>query len=216
MPLKEVIVPYLNELQEDAAAIKVVNTVKRINSEYLGFNTDGLAAVDILGQRINLVQKKVLILGAGGSAKAIAYALLQQKALITLCNRTLAKASEFTQQFGGESLDFKQLHDRQFSFDVVINTLPVPAFQEQCAHWSLPQVSNSSQKSIAMDIVYRDTETPFITMALAAGWESITGEALFDAQAKRQLQIWFGKSPLPVGEGDFKHLLLDKRIVPLK
>jgi shikimate 5-dehydrogenase len=172
--------------------------------------------VDILAKRVRLPQKRILILGAGGSAKAIAYALLQQGAQVTLCNRTLARAHAFVQQFGGDSIDFEQLRGMQaFSYEAVINTLPVPAFQEQCADWSLPQVGDANQKPesplwkrIAMDIVYRDSPTPFITMATAAGWDCIPGDALFTAQAERQLEIWFGeseKNPFShnVGEGIF-------------
>lgn len=191
IPHKESIVPLLDELQGEAETIRIVNTIKRVDSHYLGGNTDAPGAASALAAIIPLKQTKILILGAGGAGKAIAYTLLQQGAQVTLCNRTFARAQEFTQQFGGHAIHFAELFaDRDLPYDIIINTLPAHAYSQQCANWLIP----STTPGIAMDIILNPLLTPFIQSAKIAGWRCLTGEALFIAQAVRQLEIWFDLS----------------------
>ena len=188
IPHKETIVAFLDQLFADAAIMRIVNTVKRENDGYQGFNTDAAGAVSVLAAVISLKNQRCLILGAGGSAKALAYALLAQNAEVTLCNRTLLRAVEFTKKFGGKSIDFNSLFtNAEFRYNIVINTLPANAYLQQCANWQIP----GEHPGIAMDIVLKPLETAFIQSAKSAGWRCITGDALFMAQAQRQLKIWF-------------------------
>lgn len=188
IPHKESIVTWVNDLFAEAADLRIVNTIKRENTHYQGFNTDAPGCVSVLEEISSLKKQRCLILGAGGSAKAIAYSLLEKNALVTLCNRTLARALSFTEKFGGKSIDFDALFtSNEFPYDIIINTLPATAFAEQCFGWKIPLTDNG----IAMDIVLKPLETAFIQNAKAAGWRCITGDALFSAQALGQLKIWF-------------------------
>lgn len=191
IPHKETIVPYLDKLSAEAEIIRVVNTIKA-EEEYVGFNTDGIAAVDVLGEMAGIAEK-ILILGSGGSAKAIAHALLAQGAQITLCNRTLQRAQRFTQNYPSEkatSIDFETLFTlKELAHTVIINTLPADAFATQCADWKIPPIKNAVR--VAMDIVLKPLDTLFLQMANAAGYTCIKGDTLFVNQALRQLQIWF-------------------------
>lgn len=187
IPHKEAIVPFLDELIDEAAIVRIVNTIKREEGRYLGFNTDAPGAASVLEVVIPLKNKRCLILGAGGSAKAIAHILLQKKTEVTLCNRTLSRALDFTEAWGGQSIDFGMLFSATtFPYDIIINTLPASAYAEQCADWAIPHTTDG----IAMDIVLKPLETLFIQSARNAGWHCITGDALFDAQGLRQLKIW--------------------------
>jgi 3-dehydroquinate dehydratase/shikimate dehydrogenase len=201
IPHKETIVPLLDELVGTAQAMQIANTIKREDDRYFGFNTDSIGCAAVLQQAgVDLSGCRVLILGAGGSAKAIAHALLEQGADITLCNRTVERAQQFTAQYGGRSMSFGELFSAGgppalpgVPYDVIINTLPAEAFIEQCDHWQLP-AAQPGQIQIAMDIVLKPLRTRFIEKTEAAGWHTITGDALFIAQGERQLQIWFGLS----------------------
>lgn len=191
IPHKETVVEFLDEVFDNAKVIHAVNTVKKEGEKYLGFNTDGVASVDVLSEKINIKDKEILILGAGGSAKAIAHALLTNGAKVTLCNRTLQRAKTFTEQYGGEAIDFSALFAlQQLPYTIIINTLPADAFTEQCGDWKIPLTTDS--KNIAMDIVLKPLDTLFLQRASAVGYFCITGDALFKGQAERQLRIWFG------------------------
>lgn len=190
IPHKETVVALVDELQENAAVMKIVNTIQRVDHRYFGWNTDASGAVNVLEAIKPLKQQKILILGAGGSGKAIAYALLQTGVEVSLCNRTLARAQAFTHRFGGTAIDFAALFtDRNLSYDIIINTLPADAYAQQCANWQIP----ATQHGIAMDIILKPLLTPFLQSAKAAGWHCLTGAALFNAQAACQLKIWFAQ-----------------------
>src|SRR5262249_35057033 len=108
---------------------------------------------------------------------------------VTLCNRTLSRALDFTKRFGGKAIDFTTLFSLQaFPYDIIINTLPASGYVAQCANWQIP---SAPPDGIAMDIVLKPLETAFIQSAKVRGWRCITGDALFHAQALRQQQIWF-------------------------
>lgn len=214
MPHKEKVGLLVDERCGEAQATGIVNTVQRKTTRYLGYNTDGLAAIDLLTQKTKLASLRVLILGAGGSAQAIGYSCLQQGAEVSFCNRTVSRAQRFTERWGGNLLDFQTLLGYStLPFEIVINTLPTDAYDEQCQNWQLPQ-PKQGKPAIAMDIVYQATPaltahefqmddstmeatanpqylTPFLQAATKAGWHCITGDKLFIHQALRQLQIWF-------------------------
>ena len=144
IPHKETVVQFVDELHEEAAVIRIVNTIRREHHCYLGFNTDASGAASVLEEIVALKNQRILILGAGGSGKAIAYVLLARGAKVTLCNRTLLRAVAFTQQFGGTAIDFAALFTAEkFPYDIVINTLPVNAFMQQCADWRIPPLTVS-------------------------------------------------------------------------
>ncbi len=190
IPHKEQIVQELDVLSEEAQIIHVVNTIKRQNNQYQGYNTDGSGAADVLATKFSLAKRRILILGAGGSAKAIAYALLEHDAAITMCNRNRARAETFTAQYGGVTIDFPSLFAMSsLDFDVMVNTLPGEAFAELCQNWQIPPAKGP--ESIAMDIVLKPLDTLFLQKAKHAGWSCISGDALFAAQGLRQLEIWF-------------------------
>jgi 3-dehydroquinate dehydratase/shikimate dehydrogenase len=190
MPHKETVMSYLDDIEAAATAMGAVNTIKVQQGKYIGFNTDGPASVDVLAEKVDLTNAKILILGAGGAAKAIAYALSAQGARITICNRTLERAQTLAQKCAGDTVNFSQLLAlKQISYDVIINTLPAAAFAEQCAHWEMPKIG--PLPPIAMEIVQKPAQTLFLQQAQQAGYICISGDALYKAQALRQSKIWF-------------------------
>ncbi len=199
MPHKEAILPSVDELAEDAKAMGAINTIKRQENRYYGFNTDSQAGAVLLKNKLGTLQgQKILILGAGGSAKAIAYALLTAGSEVTLCNRTLQRAQAFNREHGGDCLSFAALFAlTDFPYTGIVNTLPATAFAEQCESWVIPH-AKGLKPQVALDIVYSFSKdlnqpaiTPFLQKADERGWECISGDKFFNEQAQQQLQIWF-------------------------
>lgn len=190
MPHKESIVPLLDDLSQEAKTVQIVNTIKREHNRYFGFNTDGAGAVAVLEKIKSLTHQNIFILGAGGSAKALAHALMSKGAKITLFNRTLSRAAVFTDHYGGCAMSFDALFAmEELPCDILINTLPAEAFGLQCAHWNIP----ATRHGVAMDIILKPLHTEFIQRAEAAGWLCLRGDVLFTAQALRQQDIWVKK-----------------------
>jgi 3-dehydroquinate dehydratase/shikimate dehydrogenase len=96
-PLKEKVIPYLARISSEAKAIGAVNTLVRGLSGWEGFNTDGKAAVDVLGE---VRGKKVVVVGAGGAARAIVYELVKRGAVVTIVNRTKKKGQDLAIELG--------------------------------------------------------------------------------------------------------------------
>lgn len=189
MPHKLAITPLLDRLQQAAAQTQVVNTIHRVQDQYLGYNTDGAAVAEILSLHCkNLSGKAILILGAGGAAQAIAYSLHEHGAQVVLCNRTQERVSELVARFGYQSLTFENLlAANTLPYTAMINTLPVQAFEEQCAGWQIP---SAKENQVAFEVTYQANPTPFLTLAALAGWHCISGEAMFVRQAQKQQKIW--------------------------
>lgn len=186
MPLKEAVVPYLDRLAPSAAAIQAVNTVVIEEGVWVGHNTDGTGALNAFESVLSVQNRRILIVGAGGTARAIAYTATKRGALVTVLNRSLEKALVLSRQFqcrGGDFSFFPTLVRE--GYDGIINTTPVG----ECIlpEWILPN-------KVAMDVVYTPKETPFLQKAAAKGCRLVYGEAMFIAQALEQQRLWNGNT----------------------
>ena len=187
MPLKEVIMPLLDELDEDAAEIKAVNTIVVQHKIWQGFNTDGLGAIAALEAHGSLAQQKVVILGAGGAAKAIAFVALHKGAQVVILNRTLARAEQLAQDLGCEAAGLDTLsHLADTDYKILINTLPVGEKMD-----ALLNSSYLKSGTVAMDIVYAPIDTAFLKIAKQAGCVCIPGYQMYIGQGLLQEQYWF-------------------------
>ncbi len=185
MPLKEAVLSYLDAIEPQAEKMGAVNTLTIDDQEISGFNTDGPAAVAVLEKITSLQDKKVVILGAGGVAKAIAYSLSQRGARLLIFNRTARHAQLLAQQVGGDGFELDQLDSvlTQQGFDILIHCSPQDPVIE--AHHFDPS-------SIVMDV--RMHSTVFLQQAAKQGAQIVHGHALFIEQAIYQEEIWFNRS----------------------
>ena len=127
MPLKEMIVPFLDDIDSASQKIKAINTItfNAQTSQMCGLNTDGKAVVNLLKQKIALDNQIVIIFGAGGAARAIAYELIQAGVRIHIFNRTLERALKLSHELGCEGHSFDDLAQlKLIPYSVIINTLP--------------------------------------------------------------------------------------------
>lgn len=183
MPLKEVILSMLSQTSIQTKVIGACNTVLVSDHQMIGFNTDGIGALDAIEEKCLVYGKHVVIVGAGGSAKSIAFEAVQRGAYVTLINRTPEKALEIANilgcQWGGLEL-FKKVSEK--GYDILINCTPDSnVIAEQ---WILPG-------KIVMDIVYIPKNIPFLVKALKKNCQIVYGYEMFVYQALEQQRIWF-------------------------
>lgn len=189
MPLKETIVPFLDDLDDDTRAIQAVNTVVKTSSQWFGTNTDGRGALQALSQSVTISDSTIVIFGAGGSARAIAFTALKQGAKVILLNRHVERARKLSNELGCEAYDlndFPKLRD----YHICINTLPSQAYDDPNLRnvWHPDHIKPSA---VVMDIVYQPIDTFFLSVAKGVGCECVPGFQMYVAQAVLQVQQWF-------------------------
>jgi 3-dehydroquinate dehydratase/shikimate dehydrogenase len=194
MPYKEAIVSHLDNTDAHTTKIGACNTVVRAQDGKLyGFNTDAAGVVRPLQQRISLEQAKILVLGAGGAARAAVYGLKERGAEVYILNRTLGPAQKLARSARARLL--KRADLKKLNFDVIINATSVGMGNTR----ESPLNENEIRARYVFDMVYDPPETRLMKMARAAGAEVIPGIEMFVQQAARQFEIWTGK-PAPLDE----------------
>jgi 3-dehydroquinate dehydratase / shikimate dehydrogenase len=194
MPYKEAIVSHLDNTDSHTAKIGACNTVVRAQDGNLyGFNTDAAGIVRPLQQRIELEKAKILVLGAGGAARAAVFGLKERGAEVYILNRTVGPAQKLARSARARLL--KRADLKKLSFDVIINATPVGMGNTR----ESPLNENEIKTRYVFDMIYDPLETKLLKMARAAGAQVIPGIEMFVHQAARQFEIWTGK-PAPVDE----------------
>jgi len=188
MPLKEAVLPFL-DVDDDAKKIGAVNTIKFQWEKILGYHTDGKGALDALEEKTKVKGKKIIILGAGGAARAIIFEALKRGANVTILNRTKGKAQMLAEIFGCLGDGLEALKDQ--NYDIIINTTPSPLPIDP--KYFMPN-------AIAMDVKNRPKMTIFLQEAAKKGLSLVYGYEMFFNQAIEQCKIW----DMPVGEKEFK------------
>ncbi len=194
MPLKQSVVPMLGRIDPLAARIGAVNTVRReADGTLTGFNTDAAGILGPLQSRLVLRGARVLVLGAGGAARAAVFACMQEGAEVSILNRTHASAVALADEAGARALGGAEL-DGQPKFDVLIQATPAGMRHNPTP---LPLPAGLLPAAMVFDLVYNPLETPFLQAARLAGREVIPGVEMFIHQGARQFEIWTGE-PAPI------------------
>src|ERR1700722_10940844 len=194
MPYKQAIVPHLDNTDAHTAKTGACNTVVRgQDGKLYGFNTDIAGVIRPLEQRLTIENAKVLVLGAGGAARAAVFGLKERGAEIWIMNRTSAKAQKLARQAKVHSI--KRADLRKMAFDVIVNATPVGMGNVR----DCPLKEDEIQARVVFDMVYDPVETHLLQVARAKGISVIPGIEMFVQQAARQFEIWTGK-PAPAGD----------------
>lgn len=189
-PFKEQAYALCDELSERAELAGAVNTLIFQNDKIYGDTTDGLGLVsDLLRNQVTLQESKILLLGAGGAAKGVVQALLQQNLKsLTIANRTLSKAQTIVDQYPDANISAVSFPDtEQLAFDVIIN-----ATSTGLSGASLP-ISNRviSHANTCYDMVYGKEPTAFLKQARSLGVEHvIDGLGMLVGQAAESYYLW--------------------------
>jgi 3-dehydroquinate dehydratase/shikimate dehydrogenase len=183
MPLKEAILPFVDEIDPNALEIGAINTLVLREEGVKGFNTDGVGGLDAIEKCKPVKGLKIAILGYGGVAKAIAYEAHRRGALISIIGRDEEKAKALACHFQGETT----LHP----YDVLINCTPLLSPLES---------SDIVRGSLIMDTKTKPKNTPFLDTALEKKCSIIYGYSLFVNQAVGQFAFWFPEKIAQLGK----------------
>src|SRR6516225_1037993 len=170
MPYKEAILEYLDNTDSHTTKIGACNTVVRAQDGKLyGFNTDTAGVVRPLEQRIGLEGARVLVLGAGGAARAAVFGLKERGCEVFILNRSAAPAQKLARQAKARTIKRPDL--KKLAFDVIINATPVGMANGK----DTPINENEINTKFAFDMVYDPAETRFLKAAKARGAQIIPG-----------------------------------------
>ena len=195
MPLKQEVLPHLANMDPLTARIGACNTLRTgADGKLYGFNTDVAGVVRPLEKRIRLKDARILVLGAGGAARAAVFGLVEQGAEVYIVNRTHEKAAALARKAKAHVLRESAMGKTRF--DAVINATScgMTGMKQQ-----LPIKESDLNTGLVFDLVYTPLETPLLKLAKARGLAVIGGLEMFVQQGARQFEIWTGK-PAPENE----------------
>ena len=193
MPHKVEVMKCLDKIDETAKQIGAVNTIVNKNGKLIGYNTDYYGAVEALKEKTKLKNKKVLVIGAGGGARAVVYGLKKENASITLINRTTEKAKVLAKEFNVKFGDMEDIRRLIQNNEIIINTTSVGMAPN--TNESIINGNDLIKGKLVMDLVYKPSETKLIKMARKAKCSVITGDRMLIHQAICQFKLWTGQEP---------------------
>jgi 3-dehydroquinate dehydratase / shikimate dehydrogenase len=195
MPYKESILAHLDNADSHTNKVGACNTVVRAQDGKLyGFNTDTAGIVRPLERRLNTLEgARILVLGAGGAARAAVFGLKERGAEVYILNRSLAHAKKLAHQARARIIKRPDL--KKAAFDVIINATPVGMGNSR----ESPLQDKEINARYVFDMVYDPAETRLMKLATERGAQVIPGIEMFVHQAARQFEIWTGK-PAPWDE----------------
>ena len=200
IPHKQNVIELMDELSPTAKAIGAVNTIYLRENKLIGDNTDAQGFLSDLKRFLTLEcdsllsQKNALILGAGGSARAVVYALVNDGWDVTVAARRIEQAGQLVNSFPSRKVKAITFTDLQFStFDLLVNATPIgmtPNIDQP--PWP---VDLSLPNAVIYDLVYNPRETKLVKDARAQGLNATTGLGMLIEQAALAFEIWTGHNP---------------------
>ncbi len=195
IPFKEEIIARLDGLDPQAARIGAVNTVVNRAGRLVGYNTDWLGALQALKAKTGLEDEHVLILGAGGAARAIAFGVLAEGGRVTLTDVDAPRAATLARNLRAEAISLEAL--AQCPAAILVNATPVGMEPKAEAIPIEPELLGGYR--LVMDIVYQPLRTRLLREAEKRGCLTVDGLQMLIHQATAQFELWTGQpAPLEV------------------
>ena len=201
MPYKEQVIPYLDQLSEEACLIGAVNTVVNREETLIGYNTDGKGFFKSLPS-FKISGKRMVLLGAGGAAKAIlAQAILDGVSQVSVFVRSasMGKTKPYLEKLQHETgfrvdlfalEDAQELQENIRKAELLVNATSVGM---DGASQPIPTSIVLPEKLLVADVIYQPFETPFLKWARNQGNQAINGLGMLLYQASEAFQLWTGK-----------------------
>jgi len=197
IPHKEKVLSYLDNVDRTARMIGAVNTVLHHGGKYKGTNTDAPAALDAIERVTRVRGKNLLILGAGGAARAIVYEALVRGAHVLIANRTKKRAEQLVHDLRPvaardrlKTISHKEI--RHLGFDILVNATPVGMFPRVDALPISPELLGGK---VVFDAVYNPPLTKLLREAGRRGARTVSGTKMYVGQAARQFELYTKKRP---------------------
>lgn len=203
LPHKEKIIKYLDEVSEEASIIGAVNTIVNDHGKLMGYNTDAYGILDtLLPFKEKISGKKVTVIGAGGSARAVIYTLLRhfKPEEINIINRTQQKADTLTNDFS-----LKMRYDCFHTFELfppdnvetlknstlIVNATTLGMYPD--IEDSITDIKDSfNEEQIVFDLIYNPNKTKFLKTAEMQGAKVVGGLKMLISQAAKSFELWTG------------------------
>ncbi len=194
LPHKEAVIPLLDEVDATARRIGAVNTITRRGERLCGSNTDWSGAVRALERETGLEGRRAVVLGAGGSARAVVFGLRDKGAHVTVLNRTTGRAEALAAELSADAAGpLEALRDTPH--EVLVNTTSVGLKSDA----SPVPAEALAPDSVVMDAVYDPEQTRLLRDAAARGARTVPGKWMLVYQAAEQLALWTGRdAPIDV------------------
>lgn len=181
IPYKEQIIPFLDDLTEEAKEVGAVNCIKLENNRWVGYNTDVFGFKQSIKPFLTNKHEKALVIGTGGAAKAVAYVLKEIGIEVLNISRIPQKRNEF----GFEDINEYMLK----ACKLIINTSPVGMFPND--HETIPfPFSFLTSEHLVVDLIYNPEETLFLKEAKANNAMILNGASMLKEQALKSWDIW--------------------------
>lgn len=202
IPHKAAIIPLLDEIDEDARMIGAVNTVVNDDGKLIGYNTDMTGFIQaLLDQGFNPADREVVLLGAGGAARAVVWGLIKAGARgIHIGVRRPEKVQPLVAEFHSYGvLDVCHWKSQMFqqwlqTTDLLVNTTPL-GMTPHLDGMAPVDWSKVNPSAFAYDIIYTPAETRFLREARLCGHVTLNGEAMLAGQGAAAFQLWTGVRP---------------------
>jgi len=214
-PHKQAIIRHLDSVDDSAAKIGAVNTVKIESGKLSGFNTDAHGFIAALTRKFpDLKNARVAVVGAGGAARACTYSLKTNEADVTVFARDASKARALSEDFDVDIQNLETEDSRSVTdfsnFDVVVNTTPLGT-KGGAITSSIAEKQQLRGVKLVYDLVYNPDETRLLHEAKQAGADTLGGFEMLIAQAELQFEIWTGQKPPAAEMRDAARQKIDER-----
>ena len=191
IPHKETIIKYLDETDETAKEIGAVNTVINKNVILIGYNTDWKGAINSLLKHTSLKNKKVAILGSGGTARAIDYGFIKENCEVALYSRNKITAQNISEKYGCKIYPWEN-RDEATEADIIINTTPIGREDNT----SPISIGSITEKHVIFDVNYKKGGTQLLNLAKQKNAIVIDGLEMLLQQGILQFELYTGlKAP---------------------
>ena len=189
IPHKVSVMEFLDDLDEKAERIGAVNTIINREGKLIGVNSDCLGAVKALSEKTTIKDKDVVILGAGGAARAIGFGIISEGGKITILNRSRDNGERLAKDLGA---GFRPLSEiKKSACQILINATPVGMVPDTEA---MPlRKQDLENEMVVMDIVYNPLKTRLLKEAENIGCTVVDGVSMFVYQGASQFELWTGK-----------------------
>lgn len=181
IPYKESIIPFLDDLSEEARAIGAVNVVQFVNGKAIGHNSDAYGFQQSIKPFLTNLHERALILGTGGASKAVAYVFKSIGLDVIYCSRNPSGPREYSY----DSINEHMVN----ACKVIVNCTPVGTFPnvEEVLPFPFDKLSSDH---LVIDLIYNPNKTKFLSEAEKHGATILNGESMLKEQALRAWQIW--------------------------
>lgn len=200
IPFKTEVIPLLDKIDGLARKIGAVNTIVNRGGKLTGYNTDCDGALEALKEEMNLKEKKIVLVGAGGAARAIGFGLNERDCYLIVVDRSKKKGKRLSGELGCDYLPLSSLVEMkagELEADVIINATSLGMYPRD-GETPIPR-DLLKEGMIVMDIVYQPLETKLLREAKQRGCVTINGLEMLIRQAAAQLEIWTGRR-LEIGQ----------------